>query len=112
MHFDAISAIYNAKGITRRAIWKKIGKGPVSETSADADLYKLLILTSAWEGSFDSIDRLTTTDDSSPSLLSERSKATDPSPMVSAFDDVEQWELTELGQQVVHYAMSDLPLRI
>ena len=32
--------------------------------------------------------------------------------MKSAFDREEQYELTELGQQFVHYAMTDLPLRI
>ena len=43
MHFDVIAAIYNAKGITRGQIWKKIGRDQVQESSADADLYKLLI---------------------------------------------------------------------
>ena len=42
MHFQVIGAIYNSGGIIRGAIWKKIGKGPVREDSADADLYKLL----------------------------------------------------------------------
>ena len=31
---------------------------------------------------------------------------------VSAFDNQEGYELTALGQQFVHYAMTDLPLRI
>ena len=43
LHFQVIGAIYNSDGITRRAIWEKIGKGQVREDSADADLYKLLI---------------------------------------------------------------------
>ena len=42
MHFQVIGAIYNSDGITRGAIWSKIGKGTVRENSADADLYKLL----------------------------------------------------------------------
>ncbi len=32
--------------------------------------------------------------------------------MTSAFDNQEQYELTELGQQFVHYAMTDLPIKI
>ena len=32
--------------------------------------------------------------------------------MKSAFDEEDLYELTELGQQFVHYAMTDLPLRI
>ena len=42
LHFHVIGAIYNSGGISRGAIWQKIGKGPVREDSADADLYKLL----------------------------------------------------------------------
>ena len=30
----------------------------------------------------------------------------------SAFDDTESYELTQLGQQFVHYAMTDLPLKL
>ena len=32
--------------------------------------------------------------------------------MKSAFDREEMYELTELGQQFVHYAMTDLPIKI
>ena len=32
--------------------------------------------------------------------------------MVSAFDEKEGYELTELGKQFVHYAMTDLPPKI
>jgi hypothetical protein len=32
--------------------------------------------------------------------------------MESAFEDTKGYELTVLGQQFVHYAMTDLPLRI
>jgi hypothetical protein len=32
--------------------------------------------------------------------------------MKSAFDDEDGYELTQLGQQFVHYAMTDLPLKI
>jgi len=32
--------------------------------------------------------------------------------MKSAFDDGEQYELTALGEQFVHYAMTDLPPKI
>jgi hypothetical protein len=32
--------------------------------------------------------------------------------MKSAFDDEEQYELTDLGEQFVHYAMTNLPLKI
>jgi hypothetical protein len=43
LHFKVIGAIYNSAGITGRGIWEKIGKAPVREDSADADLFKLLV---------------------------------------------------------------------
>jgi hypothetical protein len=32
--------------------------------------------------------------------------------MKSAFDDAEQYEVTALGQQFVHCAMTDVPVKI
>jgi hypothetical protein len=32
--------------------------------------------------------------------------------MKSAFDDEDKYELTQLGQQFVHYAMTELPVKI
>jgi hypothetical protein len=32
--------------------------------------------------------------------------------MKSAFEDGESYEVTQLGQQFVHYAMTDLPLKL
>jgi hypothetical protein len=32
--------------------------------------------------------------------------------MKSAFDDEEQYELTALGEQFVHYAMTDVPPKL
>ena len=32
--------------------------------------------------------------------------------MKSAFDDEEKYELTQLGKQFVHYAMTELPPKI
>ena len=112
MHFDVIGAVYNAAGITRGQIWKKIGKGPVAETSADADLYKLLIRDLSMGG----IIRQHREVDYRGNYLAkapQRTKSGDgPKQMVSAFDNVERYELTELGQQFVHYAMSDIPPRL
>lgn len=111
MHFDVIAAIYNSNGITRGEIWKKIGKGPVQEASADADLYKLLIR----DLSMGSIIRQHRDVDYQGRFIPKtpnRTKSDAPKPMVSAFDNIERYELTELGQQFVHYAMSDIPPRI
>lgn len=112
MHFDVIAAIYNSNGITRGQIWRKIGRESVQESSADADLYKLLIR----DLSMGSIIRQHREVDYHGRFIAktpQKSKASDgPKPMVSAFDNNERYELTELGQQFVHYAMSDIPPRI
>jgi hypothetical protein len=112
LHFRVIGAIYNSDGITRGAIWSKIGKGPVREDSADADLYKLLIR----DLSTGSIIRQHRETDYHGNFIAKtavhRPKGSAPKPMVSAFDNQEGYELTELGKQFVHYAMTDLPPKI
>ena len=112
MHFLVIAAIYNSNGITRGQIWTKIGKGRVRENSADADLYKLLFR----DLSTGSIIRQHRETDYHGNFLHKSSiknsggnKRKSP---VSAFDNNEGYELTELGKQFIHYAMTDLPLKI
>lgn len=113
MHFQVISAIYNSDGITRGKIWRKTGRDPVPENSADADLYKLLVRDLSTGG----IIRQHREVDYSGSFIPKakaprRPKGSGPKPPVSAFDEIEGYELTSLGKQFVHYAMSDLPPRI
>ena len=112
MHFEVIGAIYNSDGITRGAIWRKIGKGSVREDSADADLYKLLFRDLSTGGIVRQHREVDYYGNFIPKQKILRPKGSDPKPPVSAFDEDEGYELTELGKQFVHYAMSDLPLRI
>jgi len=111
-HFQVISVIYNDDGITRGGIWKKLGRRPVREDSADADLYKLLIRDLSMGG----IIRQHVLRDYYGNLVhrpsTPRPKGSGPKPPVSAFDESEAYELTELGKQFVHYAMTNLPPRI
>lgn len=114
LHFQVIGAIYNSGGITRGAIWKKIGKGPVREDSADADLYKLLFRDISTGG----VIRQQRETDYHGNFIAKSptkrgsSSAGGQKTLASAFDDEDQYVLTELGQQFVHYAMTDLPPRI
>jgi hypothetical protein len=112
-HFQVISAIYNTNGITRGGIWQKLGRQPVREDSADADLYKLLIRDLSMGGIIrQHVERDPYTGAPIRHAIVRRPKGSEPKPPVSAFDDSESYELTELGQQFVHYAMTDLPIRI
>lgn len=114
LHFHVIAAVYNSSGIGRGAIWKKIGKGPVREDSPEAGLYRLLIRDLSMGG----IIRQHREKDSYGTFYGKvpqkRARPTQvgPRPMESAFDDADLYELSELGQQFVHYAMTDLPLKI
>jgi hypothetical protein len=113
LHFLVIRAIYNSSGISRGAIWEKIGKGPVREDSADADLYKLLIRDLSTGGIIRQ-HRETTHDGrflkSAPAKKSVYSKGSKE--MTSAFDTNEEYELTGLGEQFVHYAMTEVTTKI
>jgi hypothetical protein len=114
LHFHVVSAVYNSNGIGRGAIWRKVGKGPVREDSPDAGLYRLLIRDLNMGG----IIRQHREKDSEGNFYGKapqrgtRSTQGGPKPMQSAFDDTDLYELSELGQQFVHYAMTDLPLKI
>lgn len=113
LHFHVIGAIYNSGGISRGEVWTKIGKGQVREDSAEADLYRLLFhdlstgriirqhRQKTYDGRFIKETPVKRGEGYVPS-----------SEMTSAFDDEKKYELTDLGQQFVHYAMTDLPLKI
>jgi len=110
LHFQVIAAVYNSNGISRGAIWRKIGKGKVREDSADADLYKLLFRDLSTGG----VVRQHRETDYYGNFLAKPTgkKVSGTQTLKSAFDEEDLYELTELGQQFVHYAMTDLPLRI
>lgn len=112
MHFQVIGAIYNSDGISRGEIWKKIGKGIVREDSADADLYKLLIRDLSTGGIIRQHREVDYMGNFIIKSKSGNTKSSGSKQTVSAFDNFEGYDLTSLGKQFVHYAMSDLPLRI
>jgi hypothetical protein len=113
LHFHVIASVYNDSGVTRARIWEKVGKEEVREDSAEADLFKLLIR----DLSTGSIIRQHREKDYGGNFLKKpaqrrRKGVVTSSTVESAFEDTKGYELTELGQQFVHYAMTDLPLRI
>jgi hypothetical protein len=112
LHFRVIGAIYNSNGISRGAVWRKIGKGVVREDSADADLYKLLFR----DLSTGSVVRQHRETDYYGNFVAKPTGKKSPgggsNVLKSAFDEEEEYELTELGKQFVHYAMTELTQRI
>lgn len=112
LHFTVIAAIYNENGISRGAIWDKIGKGKVREDSAEADLYKTLF-HDLQTGHIVRQHRATTYDGRFIKQQPNRQKKGNGDPYhKSAFDYEKPYELTALGEQFVHYAMSDIPPKL
>ena len=112
-HFEVIGEIYRSEHITRAVIWENLKRPEVREDSADADLYKLLIRDLTLGG----VIRQERATDGYGHFLKKTSARRHPSlpkdnRMKSAFDDEEQYVLTELGRQFVHYAMNELVPRI
>jgi hypothetical protein len=112
LHFAVIGAIYNSAGITRGGVWRKLGRQPVREDSSDADLFRLIFRDLSTGG----IARQHRETDYNGQFLTKRKAQPVPKGTVkvmkSAFDEEEQYELTALGDQFIHYAMTDLPLKI
>ncbi|AXK82246.1 hypothetical protein DW352_17990 [Pseudolabrys taiwanensis] len=113
LHFAVIGAVYNSAGITRGSIWRKLGRPIVREDSSDADLFRLLIRDLSTGG----IIRQHRETDYAGHFIAKRSLRTSTSKgetkaMKSAFDEEEQYELTALGDQFVHYAITDLPPKL
>lgn len=112
-HFAVVGEIYRNPGATRGEIWHALGKGQVREDSAEADLFKLLVRDLSTGG----IIRQHRETDYAGNYI----KKPNPRPaergipnrtLKSAFDDSDRYELTALGQQFVHYAMTELSLKI
>jgi len=113
LHFKVIRAIYNKNGISRGEIWvDEMKRAQPREDSADADLYKLIIRDLStggiirqhkdvdWQGNY---------------IIKQKAGIKSPSSAklaVSAFDRNEKYELTSLGNDFIHYAVGDLPLKI
>jgi hypothetical protein len=112
LHFTVIGSIYNDFGVTRARIWEKVGKEEVREDSAEADLFKLLIRDLSTGG----VIRQHREKDYAGNFLRKSAqrhrRGAAPSTVESAFEDTKGYELTELGVQFVHYAMTDLPPKV
>ena len=112
LHFAVIGELYSRPGSTRGRIWKNLGRGEVREDSADADLFKLLIRDLSMGGI---IRQHRETDYAGNFINKKPARQTGKRNGVvakSAFDDDEQYQLTALGAQFVHYAMTELTTKI
>ncbi len=112
LHFLVIGALYNHAGSTRGDIWRRLGKDRVREDSADADLFKLLVRDLSTGGIIRQHREVDYHGNFVPKKSGTRAPAGSGGAMKSAFDDTERYELTALGAQFVHYAMTELTVKI
>lgn len=110
VHFAVIKAIQQNPGITRHEIWKHINGKQVRENSLEADVFKLLIRDLSTGG----VIRQHRPTDYYGNFIKKipAKKNTSTNTMKSAFDDNENYELTELGNKFVHYTMNELVPRV
>ncbi|KAF5887452.1 hypothetical protein [Rhizobium sp. PEPV16] len=112
LHLAVIGKFYNQNGLTRAEVWQQLGRAPVREDSAAADLFKLLIRDLNIGG----LIRQHRETDYAGNFLKKPPQKTRPGMASrvhkSAFDDEESYELTALGNQFVHYAMTDVPVKL
>lgn len=112
-HFEVIGEIFRNAPIGRGQIWRNLGRPSVREDSPEADLYKMLVRDLSM-GSVIRQERETDVHGSFVKKAPSRSRrgGARDSRMKSAFSDDEQYVLTELGKQFVHYAMTELTQKI
>ena len=101
--------MFQNPGVTRAAIWDSINGQRPREDSAEADLFRLLIRDLSTGGV---IRQHRETNYAGQFIPKPRQKRSEPGVLKSAFDDDEQYELTELGRQFVHYAMNEIVPRV
>lgn len=111
-HFAVIRVVYKKPGSTRADMWDGIHGKQVREDSAEADLFKMLVRDLSMGGVIRQHRELTNDGQFVRKAPGRTGRGTAARTMKSAFDDNEQYELTELGQQFVHYTMNELATRI
>lgn len=107
LHFSVIKFIYRNPGATRRDIWLDVHGALVREDSAEADLFRLLI----HDLSVGHVIRQHREKDYYGNFIKKTPKPRGQggsSTMTSAFEDEQEYELTELGTQFVRYTMEDV----
>jgi hypothetical protein len=110
-HFAVVQQIYQTPRISRYDIWEAIHGDFPREDSAEADLFRLLIHDLS-VGRVIRQARETTLD--GKFLRKPRTGRRGPASttMESAFEDTKPYVLTELGEQFVHYTMTEIVPRL
>ena len=107
-HFAVIKEIHKRPGITRYDIWINLNGQIPRENTLESDFFKLLIRDLSTGG----LIRQHRETDYYGNYVKKSTKRSKSSTLKSAFDDSDQYELTELGRNFVHYTMQDVVTQI
>lgn len=110
-HFAVIREIYKNPGASRFDIWDAVYGALPREDSAEADLYRLLIRDLSMGGVIRQ-ERETNRHGQFLRKKSPKRSGSLPPTMESAFEETKPYVLTGLGQQFVHYTMTEVVPRI
>jgi hypothetical protein len=111
-HFKVIREVYQNPGCTRYEIWERVHGEFPPDNSPEADLFRLLIRDLSQGGIIRQHRDMTSDGRFLKKPRGRVVRGTASPVMKSAFDDLEPYELTELGKQFVHYVFSDIVKRI
>ncbi len=112
VHFAVIRTIYRALGATRFAIWMEMYGERVREDSAEADLFRLVIHDLSTGRVIRQHRDRTAGGEFMRKPRKHVPKGYASPVMKSSFDNEEPYELSELGNQFVHYVMTDIVPRV
>jgi hypothetical protein len=111
-HFAVMRTIFKRPRCTRSDMWREVHGREVAENSAEADLFKLLLRDLSTGGVIRQHRDTTADGQFVRKTPTKTPKRYGMRVMKSAFDDTEEYELTELGRQFVHYTMNEVVPRI
>jgi hypothetical protein len=110
-HFAVIREIYAQPGITRAEIWGVVHGDFPREDSAEADLFRMLIRDLSTGGVIRQ-QRETTAGGEFLKRPRQKSYGGSSPTMESAFEETKPYVLTALGEQFVHYTMTEVVPRV
>jgi hypothetical protein len=107
IHLRVIHEVYNNNGITRLEIWRRIYGSTTREDAAEADLFRLMIRDLSTGGLIRQHRETNAEGEFIRKRPAVRRPAAASRTMDSSFDDEDEYELTALGNQFVHYVMTN-----
>jgi len=111
-HFAVIREVYKHPGSTRADIWQRVNGDFPSDSSFEADLYRLLIGDLSTGRIIRQHRETNYRGEFVKKAPVKRPPGSGSTTMKSAFDDEEPYELTELGKQFVHYVFDEIVQRL